>query len=677
MIRTLATSAAGDVLLATKSTAHGGERTFVLRIVGVEYARDERFAKAFVREASRYGRLVHPNVVQLHGLLDVEDRPVVVLEHVEGAALDDVRRRLAEVGHELDDTVAYHVAAAVFTALAAAHGAKDDGGGSAPVLHRYLRPSKILVGADGSVKVRDFGLPEPRDGAQAHEIEIARGADGYMAPEQVNGKELTPRSDVYAAAVIFWELLTGKRAFPKTTRQSDMWRSMAMPRIEPLEASRPELDRRVRDLVAKALEPRIEKRAVTAKEIAATLRELVSEDRGREHLAMRMEMIRGAAPSRSFETKTPVTTPRGPARRLDVRGSMPTVDVSSPTRALPAPGAPAQIGGAYAMASRAKGAAAEALPDVQIPQPARLSSGKIPIVRPVKTRSSATMRAVTPAKSIGRIATPAKPITSRTIPVAPKAPPPLPARALKPPTPVAPIAPIATVTPRKPPSVRPEAEEPPPVTPKQGDPSSFVSLPKVLVVDFAAVESTGANEPPSAPSSDPALDVHVSIADTEVIAPAGPPPQERETFVIPKRSPSGVLPLLAVLSDGAVVGAERLGDVHASIPEGIGAQMRSAIDRTPVPAAPPPTSEPAPPAPAAPPPVVEAPSSSPIPVGMGRLVTAAATTGRRIFVDERTLGQTPEPILVKCGAHAVRIGSAGRRLLVDVPCGGELEVSDR
>jgi serine/threonine-protein kinase len=62
---------------------------------------------------------------------------------------------------------------------------------------------------------------------------------------------------------------------------------------------------------------------------------------------------------------------------------------------------------------------------------------------------------------------------------------------------------------------------------------------------------------------------------------------------------------------------------------------------------------------------------------MGLVKTSAATPGRRIFVDRLTVGQTPAPVLVRCGSHRVRVGSAGKTLTVDVPCGGEIDISDR
>jgi hypothetical protein len=62
---------------------------------------------------------------------------------------------------------------------------------------------------------------------------------------------------------------------------------------------------------------------------------------------------------------------------------------------------------------------------------------------------------------------------------------------------------------------------------------------------------------------------------------------------------------------------------------------------------------------------------------MGRVRTTGAAPGRRIFVDERTVGQTPESVVVKCGSRAIKLGSAGSTQTVDVPCGGEITVGDR
>jgi hypothetical protein len=93
-----------------------------------------------------------------------------------------------------------------------------------------------------------------------------------------------------------------------------------------------------------------------------------------------------------------------------------------------------------------------------------------------------------------------------------------------------------------------------------------------------------------------------------------------------------------------------------------------------VPAVPATAAEPAAPAPASG--VADAATTSP-PEGSGTIQTAGASAGHRIFVDEKVVGQTPQPAIVPCGKHTVRIGSAGKPQPVDVPCGGEVSVGDR
>jgi hypothetical protein len=99
VIRALAKSAAVDVLLATTSAPSAPERRFVIRLVGEKYARSERFAKAFTGAASAYSRLNHPGIVQAHELLEFEGRPALVVEHMDGAALNRVRGMLRAVGY--------------------------------------------------------------------------------------------------------------------------------------------------------------------------------------------------------------------------------------------------------------------------------------------------------------------------------------------------------------------------------------------------------------------------------------------------------------------------------------------------------------------------------------------------------------------------------------------------
>jgi eukaryotic-like serine/threonine-protein kinase len=804
VIRALGASSAVDVLLATYH-----ERSFVIRVLGESYARNARYAEAFERGAAAYADLAHPAIARVQETLRVQGRPAVVIEHVDGAALNRVRGMMRTVGFGLDDTAALHVAAGIFAALAEAHAL------SPPVVHRYLSPSKVLLGWDGVVKVRDFGLPEPAK-LNASAVAVARGADRYMAPEQVNGKDVTPRTDVYDAALILWELLAKKRAFRSAKRTIDTWRSMAEPRLETLDKLRPDLDVRIRDVLRTALAPRPEDRTVTARQLALVLREIVPEGEGLGHLSALMEMVRhepSPLPSElppDFADAPPPMPPRVSRPAPNPRSSLPTLDLSPP-----APRAATHVSaGAAAAASVAsvepptpEGAVTAVMTALDLASK-RLSSGTMPAVKagPPARTSSVKMRAAAPTPGPKRTSSakmpaakppPLPPRPPKPIPAAGSPPPPqaarsssrMPAAAAAPPVPAAPSSsrmPAAAgppPVPAAPSSSRmPAAAAAPPPVPAapsssrmpaaaapapngavvpvpivaaappasdDGDRPSFMSAAKVLVIDIAdkpardhseavtvtppgdepteesviALPLTKKIEPTVVVAEEPAHPARVPAASdawfetsaeqepprsapsTDAEAEAGPDlSRSRPTEVSiaraareeRSRSWTATLLFLGLIGSVGAVGADALGWVRLPVSvsgrEAIMRRARTWLDVTesnkagaPGPTAPT-TAEaaPAPPAPLAsassepaPPANTSAEPAAAIPGDMGMLKTTGLAPGRRIFVDERTVGQTPESVLVKCGAHTVMIGSAGRRQAVDIPCGGELNAGER
>ncbi len=180
--------------------------------------------------------------------------------------------------------------------------------------------------------------------------------------------------------------------------------------------------------------------------------------------------------------------------------------------------------------------------------------------------------------------------------------------------------------------------------------------------------SDDATNPPPAPSS----------VDALVTSVEPPPIASRVRFVV----------LTSLVAAGVVaIGGSVLWSARAGIRSAVtrGAAHTAAAVPPPVtatPPAPPPAVAPPGAPPAQPPPGAAPRAASPapsidVPAGMGRVKTEGSTSGRRIFVDRRTVGQTPETVVVECGVRRIRIGSAGKTMSVDVPCGGEIEVRDR
>ncbi|MCW5836487.1 MAG: serine/threonine protein kinase, partial [Labilithrix sp.] len=330
VVRRLATGGTSDVLLAKAEGPLGFERTVVLKLLLSQFRDDEDFARMFAREASAYARLSHPSIVRLFDFFAVpasepgapprqggrDGQLCMVLEHIDGPPLTRLRTMLKAAGRELDDRSAIYVATRIFDALAAAHAAVDEGGALAPVIHRDVNPSNVLMPWDGQVKLADFGVAKVAGLSHQSVAGMIKGTYGYMAPEQVTGEAVTPRADVYAAGIILWELLTKRRAFQRgALPEIEALRAMAEPRLISLDTIRPDVDRAVRDAVRRALEPRAEQRTVTAEEMVAILSAVVPADEGRERLVSALAVVRPAsdpampAPAPSHP---PSTSPDGP-----------------------------------------------------------------------------------------------------------------------------------------------------------------------------------------------------------------------------------------------------------------------------------------------------------------------------------------------------------------------------
>ncbi len=188
------------------------DRLVAIKVMHQLYADDDEFVARFIREAKSAARLSNPNVVAVFDQGDDKGHVFLAMEYVPGRTLRDLLRERGR----LSPQEALSLLAPVLSALSAAH--------AAGLVHRDVKPENVLLSDDGRVKVADFGLARAIAGRTATSATTLIGTVAYLAPEQVTRGIADPRSDVYAAGIVLFEMLTGRPPFDGETPISVAYR---------------------------------------------------------------------------------------------------------------------------------------------------------------------------------------------------------------------------------------------------------------------------------------------------------------------------------------------------------------------------------------------------------------------------------------------------------------------
>jgi hypothetical protein len=215
-------------------------RPVAVKLLHPHLAADEQFVTRFRREAVAAARLAHPSIVSIFDTCSDGATEAIVMELVRGTTL---RAELDRRGR-FEPAAAASVVAEIADALVAAH--------AAGIVHRDVKPANVLLSTDGRVLVADFGIAKAIDELELTGAGTTLGTAKYLAPEQVEGKPVDGRTDVYAAGVILYELLAGQPPFTADTEAAT-----ALARLhrdpEPLRAANPAVPADLEAIALRAL----------------------------------------------------------------------------------------------------------------------------------------------------------------------------------------------------------------------------------------------------------------------------------------------------------------------------------------------------------------------------------------------------------------------------------------
>jgi eukaryotic-like serine/threonine-protein kinase len=322
IISSLGSGGMGEVYLAQDTRL---KRQVALKLLPVQFTRDEDRVRRFEQEAQAASALNHPNIITIHEIGQAGSSHFIATEFIAGQTL---RQKLAQ--EKLGLRSAFDVALQVASALVAAH--------AAGIVHRDIKPENVMVRPDGLVKVLDFGLAkltekqltttdaEATTTIAGTEIDpgTVMGTAQYMSPEQARGQTVDARTDIFSLGLVLYEMITGKRPFEGAT-PTDVIVSILTRDPTPASLFTPEVPAELDRIISKALEKDPEERYQVVKELLLDVKRL------KRRVRFDAELARSAGPGEQIASSGPTATATGypqPAQTTDKELARPTASMA-------------------------------------------------------------------------------------------------------------------------------------------------------------------------------------------------------------------------------------------------------------------------------------------------------------------------------------------------------------
>lgn len=285
-----------------------GERHPVaIKRVLPKLAANPMYRSMFEDEARLGMMLRHPNIVRVYDARQVRGTFILVMELVDGAPLRDILELAQQRRVGMPVAASLYIARELARALDYVHGLTDVLGDPLHIIHRDVSPHNVLLGRGGAVKLVDFGLAN----ASIHQTQVgenmAGGKLGYLAPEIILQQPPTPRIDVFAAGIVLWECLTGRRLFHAST-DAETVKNVGLCRVAAPSTVYKGIPAGVDELVLRALARDPAERIPTAKALENELTSLlgrIDPDVGAKDIALLVGLFRAGASRKRKVTVAP------------------------------------------------------------------------------------------------------------------------------------------------------------------------------------------------------------------------------------------------------------------------------------------------------------------------------------------------------------------------------------
>ena len=327
LVAEIASGGMATVFLARLSGMGGFQKFVAIKRLHPHLAGEQEFVEMFLDEARLAAGIHHPNVVSILEVGASERGYYLGMEYIEGDTLARLLARAATSGQRLPRPVALKIVLDTLTGLHAAHELKDEMGQPTELVHRDVSPQNVLVGLDGICRITDFGVARAATRLSATRVGQLKGKIAYMAPEQAMGKsDIDRRADVFAAGIVLWEVLAGRRLFKSENEAATLSRVLTEEIPDVCEVAT-DVPREIGDVVMKALQRDPEARFPTcahfadaleraansadklasSKELASYVSEVIGNEIGQQRDAVRAWLARSEPSQIQLPTAGPVS----------------------------------------------------------------------------------------------------------------------------------------------------------------------------------------------------------------------------------------------------------------------------------------------------------------------------------------------------------------------------------
>ena len=275
-IRRIGSGGMAEVYLAIQRGPEGFRKDVVLKRILPHYISDRDFVAMFTREARIAAQISHPNVVQIFDLGQDADGFYIAMEYVEGWSLNAVLKRAVRAGGPPPVNIALRVVADLCAGLHGAHATTAPNGQLLGIVHCDISPHNVLVSSRGAIKIADFGVARATASREAEvRPDAVIGKISYLAPELITqgSKAAGPQSDVFAAGIVLYNMLTGRRLFKRGSDYDTLKAIISAP--VPKLGKRDDVPERLEQILAKALARDVEQRFKSAGDLHRDLEELI------------------------------------------------------------------------------------------------------------------------------------------------------------------------------------------------------------------------------------------------------------------------------------------------------------------------------------------------------------------------------------------------------------------